>query len=116
MYHPVLQAIAERVRMSCPLNERNIKQLIYTQYDHDAAQILVRWSLQKGYVQSCCGPSSVSYLVQSFVPLPKSSQPTHISSNVDVFNFELSAEDMAELDGLDSGKEGSVTWNPVDIP
>ncbi|KAF8509742.1 Aldo/keto reductase [Gautieria morchelliformis] len=80
MDHPVLHAVAER-------------------HNRDVAQILVRWSLQKG-----------------FVPLPKSSRPARIASNVDVFNFELSAGDMEELDKLDRGKDGSVTWNPVDAP
>jgi len=35
---------------------------------------------------------------------------------LDVFDFELSDEEMAQLDGLDKGKEGAVTWNPVDAP
>lgn len=35
-------------------------------------------------------------------------------SNADVFDFELSDEQMARLDGLDEGKAGSCSWNPVD--
>jgi hypothetical protein len=52
----------------------------------------------------------------SFVPLPKSANPERINSNLDVFNFELTDQDMAKLDSLDRGKEGAVTWNPVDAP
>ncbi|RPD55595.1 Aldo/keto reductase [Lentinus tigrinus ALCF2SS1-7] len=66
-------------------------------YNKGPAQILVRWSLQHG-----------------FVPLPKSSDPARVVSNADVFDFELSPEDMARIDSLDRGKEGSITWNPVD--
>ncbi|KIJ57925.1 hypothetical protein HYDPIDRAFT_120173 [Hydnomerulius pinastri MD-312] len=68
-------------------------------YNKDAAQILVRWSLQRG-----------------FVPLPKSSQPSRIISNGQVYDFNTEAADMAKLDALDQGSKGAVTWNPVDIP
>jgi len=33
-----------------------------------------------------------------------------------LYDFELSPEEMAQLDGLDQGKEGAVSWNPVDAP
>jgi diketogulonate reductase-like aldo/keto reductase len=49
-----------------------------------------------------------------FVPLPKSSTPARIKSNAALYDFELSSEDMAEIDALDMGKEGSISWNPVD--
>ncbi|RPD73750.1 Aldo/keto reductase [Lentinus tigrinus ALCF2SS1-7] len=66
-------------------------------YNKDPAQTLVRWSIQHG-----------------FVSLPKSSKPERVVSNVDIYDFELSAEDMATLDGLDRGAKGAVAWNPVD--
>ncbi|KAF8160765.1 NADP-dependent oxidoreductase domain-containing protein [Crassisporium funariophilum] len=66
-------------------------------HDRDPAQILIRWSLQRG-----------------FVPLPKSATPSRIHSNAKVFDFELPEEDMRALDGLDRGTEGSISWNPVD--
>ncbi|KAG1745123.1 uncharacterized protein EDB91DRAFT_1033998, partial [Suillus paluster] len=69
-----------------------------SQYSKDAAQILIRWSLQRG-----------------FVPLPKSSQPHRIISNSQVFDWNIELTDMAKLDALDRGKEGAVTWNPVDV-
>lgn len=55
------------------------------------AQVLVRWSLQKG-----------------FVPLPKSDNPERIAKNAKVFDFTLTDEDMQRLDGLDQGKAGSL--------
>lgn len=51
----------------------------------------------------------------SFVPLPKSENSDRIRSNIEVFNFEMSEEDMEKLDKLDRGKDGSVTWNPIDV-
>ena len=53
---------------------------------------------------------------RSFIPLPKSAQPKRVESNADVYDFELSADDMAAIDALDRGKDGAVTWNPVDAP
>ncbi|PIL33888.1 hypothetical protein GSI_03594 [Ganoderma sinense ZZ0214-1] len=68
-------------------------------YHKDPAQTLIRWSLQ-----------------HDLEPLPKSANPKRVVSNVDVFDFELSAQDMKTLDALDRGKEGAVAWNPVDAP
>jgi diketogulonate reductase-like aldo/keto reductase len=51
-----------------------------------------------------------------FVPLPKSATPERIRSNAQLYDFELNPEEMAQLDGLDRGKEGAVSWNPVDAP
>ncbi|KAI9061590.1 Aldo/keto reductase [Trametes sanguinea] len=67
-------------------------------YNKTPAQILVRWSLQRG-----------------FAPLPKSASPERVISNAEVFDFEIGAEDMARIDALDKGKEGAITWNPVDV-
>ena len=50
----------------------------------------------------------------SFVPLPKSVTPSRIVANASVFDFELSEEQMMALNALDKGKDGAVTWNPVD--
>lgn len=47
------------------------------------AQVLIRFSLQHG-----------------FLPLPKSVHAKYIKANTDVFDFELSDEQMKELDGL----------------
>lgn len=54
-------------------------------------QVLIRYSLQKGWV-----------------PLPKSDTPERIEKNADVFGFELDEEDMKRLDGLDEGDEGAI--------
>lgn len=72
---------------------------VVKKYNRDPAQILLRWSLQKG-----------------FVPLPKSATPDRIHSNTLLYDFALDQDDMTKLDGLDKGKEGAVSWNPVDFP
>ena len=55
------------------------------------AQILIRYSLEKGWVS-----------------LPKSDTPSRIEANADVYGFELSSDDMATLDGLDQGADGAI--------
>lgn len=72
-------------------------QAVANKYGRDPAQILIRWSLQNG-----------------FVPLPKSSTPNRIRSNAAVYDFELAPGDMEDLNALDLGKAGAVSWNPVD--
>jgi diketogulonate reductase-like aldo/keto reductase len=52
-------------------------------YGKVASQICVRWSLQNG-----------------FLPLPKSVTSAHITANAQVFDFELSPEDMTKLNNL----------------
>jgi len=54
-----------------------------------AAQVMLRWGLQHG--------RSV---------IPKSTKPERIAENIDVFDFELSADEMAAIDGLDTGRRG----------
>ncbi|EPT05606.1 hypothetical protein FOMPIDRAFT_124533 [Fomitopsis schrenkii] len=66
-------------------------------YGKEPAQILLRYSLQKGYI-----------------PLPKSALEHRIRSNSDVYDFELTPEEVAHLDRLD---ERLVTdWDPTDTP
>lgn len=50
----------------------------------------------------------------SFSPLPKSSNPDRVISNALLYDFELDAEDMSRIDALDRGKDGAISWNPVD--
>lgn len=58
------------------------------------AQVLLRWSLQRG-----------------FVPLPRSSNTARIAENASVFDFALDDGQLAALDALD---EGFVTsWDPA---
>jgi 2,5-diketo-D-gluconate reductase A len=51
-----------------------------------AAQVILRWHLQKGYIV-----------------FPKSVTPARIEQNYDVFDFELTGADLAAIDALDRG-------------
>jgi len=89
------------VQAYCPIIRGNMDHEVINalskKYNRDPAQILLRWSLQRG-----------------FVPLPKSATPTRIKTNAELYDFELTEEDMASLDNLDRGKDGAISWNPVD--
>ncbi|KAH9886186.1 aldo-keto reductase [Xylariomycetidae sp. FL2044] len=65
-------------------------------YGKSGAQILIRWSLQKG-----------------LVPLPKSVTTSRIGENAVVFDFELSEEDVKKLETDDYAP---VCWDPVKSP
>ena len=58
-------------------------------YGKSAAQIMLRWGIQEG--------RSV---------IPKSVNPARIAENFDVFDFELTAEELAAIDALDTGVRG----------
>jgi diketogulonate reductase-like aldo/keto reductase len=58
-------------------------------HDKTPAQVMLRWHLQQG--------RSV---------IPKSTKPQRIAENIDVFDFELSAEELAAIDALDTGQRG----------
>ena len=56
-------------------------------YKKTVAQIVLRWNLQKGVVT-----------------IPKSVKKERIQSNADLFDFELSQEDIDRIDALDQNK------------
>lgn len=60
------------------------------------AQLMLRWHLQQG--------RSV---------IPKSTKPHRIAENLDVFDFDLSADELAAVDALDTGQRGGP--EPEDI-
>jgi diketogulonate reductase-like aldo/keto reductase len=62
------------------------------------AQVLLRWGLQHG--------RSV---------IPKSTEPTRIVENIDVFDFELGADEMGTLDALDTGQRGGPEPDAVTL-
>lgn len=60
---------------------------IANRYGKSAAQAVIRWNLQRGVIV-----------------LPKSVHAERIRQNIDVFDFELSQEDMAEISALETGQ------------
>ena len=73
-------------------NEDIIKKLS-EKYKKTAAQIILRWHIQSG-----------------FITIPKSCNPERIKENFEVFDFELSEDEMKSIDEL-NGKRGRVQYN-----
>jgi methylglyoxal/glyoxal reductase len=60
---------------------------IAKKYNKSTAQIIIRWDIQTGVVT-----------------IPKSVKPHRIAENADVFDFELTQEDMDKIDALNQDK------------
>jgi methylglyoxal/glyoxal reductase len=99
-YHPLLTN--EKVKAYCdnkgikvtawsPLMQGNLELPLLTQlaskYGKSAAQIVLRWDLQKGVIT-----------------IPKSINPGRIAENADLYDFELSAEDVSAIDALNQNR------------
>jgi len=66
------------------VNDIPLMQDLAAKYVKTPVHIVLRWDIQKGVVT-----------------IPKSVTPERIISNADIFDFELSTEDMAKIDKLD---------------
>jgi diketogulonate reductase-like aldo/keto reductase len=69
------------------------------EYGRTPAQVLIRWSIQLGNVV-----------------IPRSGNPERIASNIDVFDFELTAAHMDALNGLNDGtrvRQDPLTYTGV---
>jgi diketogulonate reductase-like aldo/keto reductase len=68
------------------LDEEPALRVIGERHGVSAAQVTLRWILQMGYVA-----------------IPKSVHEERIRQNAELFEFELSDEEMGEIDALDRG-------------
>lgn len=60
------------------------------------AQVVLRWLLQ-----------------QDIIIIPKSENPDRIKENAGIYDFELDAEDLKTIDGMDQGMKGNIGyWDP----
>lgn len=64
------------------LHEQLLEE-IGDEHSRTPAQVLLRWNIQKGTV-----------------PIVKANQETHLEEDMDIFDFELSADDMRRLDNM----------------
>jgi len=77
------------------LLENSELQSIGEKYGKTVAQVIVRWHLQEG-----------------FCVIPKSVTPTRIEENFNVFDFELTEDEMNKVRSLDTGKR--LFFDPKD--
>lgn len=81
-------------KLSHPPGE--VKALM-NKYNLDSAQVLIKWSLQKG-----------------LIPLPKTKNPARLSSNLNVFDFKFTDDEMESLDHPDAYEP--TDWECTDAP
>lgn len=77
-WSPIMKGRVLDVPELCDLGEK---------YGKDAVQVTLRWILQRG-----------------IVAIPKSVKQKRIVSNADIYDFELTAEEIALIDSLDRGQ------------
>ena len=65
----------------------SLVQELAEKHGKSPAQVLLRWHIQQGHIV-----------------IPGSKTPSHIAQNIDLFDFTLTDEDMAQIDSLDKGK------------
>ena len=72
-----------------------VKELA-TRYDRTPAQIVLRWHMELG-----------------LVTVPKSNDPERIRRNIDIFDFALTADDVAALSAIDDGSQPRRRLRPL---
>ncbi|RIK44855.1 MAG: oxidoreductase [Chloroflexi bacterium] len=72
------------------LNEP-ILATIGAKYGKTPAQVVLRWNIDLG-----------------IVPIPRSSNPGRLAQNIDIFDFTLTADEVAAISALDTGAEKRV--------
>ena len=70
--------------------------MIGERHDRTAAQVVLRWDIQHGVIT-----------------IPKSTDPRRIEENGDIFDFELSEDEMREIDALDRNWRNGPDPNKV---
>ncbi|WP_432631814.1 aldo/keto reductase [Brachyspira sp.] len=69
------------------LNDKVLKEIAQN-HNKSVAQIILRWDIQK-----------------EVVVIPGSSNPAHIKENIDIFDFELTAEEMQKIASLERNEK-----------
>lgn len=70
------------------LNDDVLSQIAEA-HNKSVVQIILRWHMQEG-----------------FSTVPGSTNPDHIQENIEIFDFELSDEEMEQIRAMDQGEDG----------
>lgn len=94
---------------------------IAAKYRKTTAQLILRWHLQLGeeirngsYFLVVLVERKTSFLFDAgTIPIPKSGTPSRIEENASIFNFEISSDDMREIEKMHEGKR--YDWDPTNV-
>ena len=79
--------------------KEDLLQKLAAKYGKTPAQVILRWETQLGVV-----------------PIPKASSSQHQLSNLDIFDFKLTQDEVAALTGLDKADGRRADRNPTQHP
>ena len=85
-YNTVIESWYPLGHGDAALIEEPVFTKLAEKYGKTNAQIILRWHIQEG-----------------IIVFPKSTNPVHIKENIDIFDFELTEEEMNEIRQLDKG-------------
>ena len=78
------------------ITENETIKVIANKYRKSVVQVILRWLVQQG-----------------IIVIPKTWDINHLSENINIFDFELTSEEMAIINGLDQGK--FLNYNPYGL-
>jgi diketogulonate reductase-like aldo/keto reductase len=97
VYMPKRPNAPESAKMLRNPLEDPVITVLALKYGKTPAQIVLRWHLDHGWSA-----------------IPKSVKPSRIAENFDVFDFSLTAEELAAIDALDTGVRGGPDSERID--
>lgn len=80
-------------RMDSTLHNSDVLINIANKYNKTVSQVIMRWNIDTGCI-----------------PIPASVSEQHIKENIDVFDFELTNEDISAINRMEIGKR--IRYNP----
>jgi diketogulonate reductase-like aldo/keto reductase len=86
-----VEAYSPLLVMNRNLIENPILKSLSEKYIKAVPQIILRWDIQ-----------------QAIIPIPKSGNPARLQQNIDIFDFELTDDDMKRIDSLNENYKGLV--------
>ena len=86
-----VQAYSPLLVMNKKLINAPILKLLAQKYKKSIPQIILRWNIEQGVI-----------------PIPKSGNPIRLQENINIFDFELTEEDMYGIDLLNENHSGVV--------
>jgi diketogulonate reductase-like aldo/keto reductase len=96
-WSPIGGVVAYRGREKTTLADPTLLE-IARRHGKTAAQVMLRWHLQQGRGA-----------------IPKSVKPARIAENFDVFDFELTRDQLAAIDALDTGVRGGPEPDSINL-
>lgn len=91
-----MEAYSPLARNDPKLMDAPLMKTLGGKYGKTVAQIAIRWSIQN-----------------NFVSIPKSKTKKYIKENLEVFDFQLTAEEMEQIRALNC--DVHTCWNPHSI-